>query len=215
MRIFETYAKENILREFWNQLQEELLTEENSALNDLLERANELVFNKFNIRPNDKVYFIAGSARLYLYPKLREAFDLKGEIGDLDIVIPNKELWINAGLEGNWNRNGIYRPTQDGSIEVFNVWDPSKAGEEFADTKVRSTNAILIDANQINGYYFMSLGDIIDYKMSLNREKEQEVVNLITQYQQSNYEDRKTFLRKIAKLIGLNKTKEFLGIVGQ
>lgn len=210
MRIFETYTKEVILREFWNQLQEELITEENSKLNELLAISNDIIFRKFGIKPENKEYFIAGSARLYLYPKLRDAFNLHGDIGDLDIIIPNKELWVNSGLESEYNKDGIYRPTQDGSIEVFNVWDPTKAGGKFEDANVRASSQILADANQINGYYFMSIGDIIDYKMVLNRDKEQEIVNLITQYRKSNTQNRSNFLRKIAQIIGLVQTKKFL-----
>lgn len=46
--------------------------------------------------------------------------------------------------------------------------------------------------------------------MSLNRDKEQEIVNLITQYRKSNIQNRTNFLRKIAQIIGLTQTKKFL-----
>lgn len=216
MRIFEIYTKDIILRDFWNRLEEGLeINEGESGLKDYLSKADEIIFKKFGINPSDKVYFIAGSARLYLYPELREAFGLTGQIGDLDFIIPYKKYWIQAGLEEEWNKGGIYRPTDDGSIEAFNVWDPARAGGAYADYKVRPTNDILRDANMINGYYFMSLADIIDYKMALNRDKEQEVVNLIKQYQGKNTIGRSEFLNKMIKLIGINNTKNFLGIVGK
>jgi len=216
MRIFEIYTKDIILRDFWNRLEEGLeINEGESGLKDYLSKADEIIFKKFGINPSDKVYFIAGSARLYLYPELREAFGLTGQIGDLDFIIPYKKYWIQAGLEEEWNKGGIYRPTDDGSIEAFNVWDPARAGGAYADYKVRPTNDILRDANMINGYYFMSLADIIDYKMALNRDKEQEVVNLIKQYQGKNTMGRSEFLNKMIKLIGINNTKNFLGIVGK
>lgn len=212
MRIFEIYAKEVVLREFWDTLSENLEINENeSGLPSLLSQANEVIFQKFNINPKDKVYFICGSARLYLYPKLREAFNLNSTIGDLDLVIPDKTLWIQAGLEKEWNEGGIYRPTNE--IEAFNIWAPNRASEKYADTKVRPTNKIMQDATNIGGYYYMSLGDIMDYKMALHRDKEQDIVNLITQYQRQNTYGKSEFLRKIASLIGIEKTREFLDVI--
>ena len=212
MRLSEIYIKEFFLKEFWGEVSKDLLDEVDSAgINILLTRADELIFKKFRILPTNKSYFIAGSARLYLYPKLREAFGLDGTIGDLDVVIPNEELWVNAGLQEELQKGGIYRPTQDGAIEAFTIWDPSKAGGTYADVSVRPTSAILADADEINGYYYMSMSDVADYKTKLSREKEQEVVNLINQYKESNTEDKHSFLRQIINAIGLNNAKEFLG----
>ena len=214
MRLSEIFIKEFFLNEFWGKVSEDLLHEVDTAsVSDLLTKADELVFNKFNINPKDKVYFIAGSARLYLYPKLREAFGLSSTINDLDIVIPNENLWINAGLQEELKKGGIYRPTQDGSIEAFTIWDPSRAGGAYADVKVRSNNQILADATLINGYYFMSMKDVADYKTKLSRDKEQDVVNLINQYNQSNVEDKHSFLKQIVQAIGLNDARNFLGAI--
>jgi len=211
MRLSEIYIKEFFLKEFWGNLSEDLLSEVDTAgIEPLLRRADELIFKKFRILPNNRSYFIAGSARLYLYPKLREAFGLEGTIGDLDLVIPNEEIWINAGLQDELNKGGIYRPTKDGSVEAFTVWDPSKAGGSYADVRVRSTSEILADADEINGYFYMSMADVADYKTKLSREKEQEVVNLINQYKESNIEDKHSFLRQIIHAIGLNNAREFL-----
>ena len=148
MRLTEIYLKEVFLREFWAELEEDLQLDEaiDPGLSKLLGEANKIVFEKFGIRKSDKVYFIAGSARLYLYPELRDAFKLKGSIGDLDIVIPDKEIWKKAGLEKELQAGGIYRPTSDGSIEVFTEWNPAKAGGQYADTQVRSTEEILQSA---------------------------------------------------------------------
>lgn len=216
MRLSEIYIKEVLLGEFWKQVEEDLIVEEgDSGLKHLIEQANTIIFEKFKINPTDKVYSIVGSARLYLYPTLREAFNLTGTIGDLDMVIPDKELWINAGLEENWNKGGIYRPTNDGSIEAFNEWAPQKAGGAYADVQVRSTPDIIRDSTLINGYYFMSIQDIMDYKTKLGRDKEKEVVALINQYQASNVDNKKEFLKRIVRIIGVDKTKQFLGIVGK
>lgn len=216
MRLSEIYIKEIVLGEFWKGLEKDLIVNEgDSGLKDLIAQANELIFQKFKIDPNSKDYVIVGSSRLYLYPELRDAFNLEGTIGDLDIVIPDRQLWVDAGLEEAWNKGGIYRPTDDGSIEVFNVWDPSKAGGEYADVSVRSTQEVMNDSTNINGYNFMSMFDIMDYKTSLHRDKEKDVVDLINQYQSSGSSNKTNFLRKIVKLIGLGPAKEFLGTVGK
>ena len=211
MRLSEIYIREFFLKEFWGNISEDLLSEVDTAgIEPLLRRADELIFKKFRILPTNRSYFIAGSARLYLYPKLREAFGLEGTIGDLDIVIPNEKLWLDAGLQDELNKGGIYRPTQDGSVEAFTIWDPSKAGGSYADVRVRSTSEILADADEINGYFYMSMADVADYKTKLSREKEQEVVNLINQYKESSTEDKHSFLRQIIHTIGLNNAREFL-----
>ena len=217
MRLSEIYMKEVVLKEFWKGVQEDLEINEgvDSGLTDLLAKSNSIIFDKFQVDPKDKVYSIVGSARLYLYPTLREAFGLTGTIGDLDMVFPREQDWFNAGLEDNWKKDGLYRPTDDGSIEAFNVWDPSRAGGAYADVKVRPTAQVINDSTLINGYYFMSLEDIMDYKTSLNRDKEKDVVELINQYQKGDVGSRKEFLIRIIRLIGVGKAKEFLGIIGK
>jgi hypothetical protein len=215
MKLSEAYNKV-FIGEFWKKLEEDLLIDEGtSGLENLIGKANEIIFKKFRINPSERKYCIVGSARLYLYPELREAFGLSGTIGDLDIVIPNKQDWINAGLEEEWNKDGIYRPTDDGSIEAFNVWAPQRAGGQYADVNVRSTEEIIKAATSINGYYFMAFEDIVDYKTAMSRDKEQDIVNLIKKYQQSGSSDRKGFLRTMAKMIGIDKTKEFLGKIAR
>lgn len=211
MDLFEVYTRDVVLKEFWDKLEEDLTLNEAEGLPNLLNEANTVIFEKFKINPTDKVYFIAGSARLYLYPELREAFGLTGEIGDLDMIIPDKKLWLQAGLEKEWNEGGIYRPTAE--IEVFNVWAPARSGNAYADTKVRTTAEILGDASLIKGYFYMAMFDIMDYKTSLNREKEQDVVNLVRQYQQHDIPNKADFLRRMARLIGWEQTKRFLSLV--
>lgn len=208
MKLLEVYNKEIFLPEFWDKFQAEMVLDEapNSGLVNLLGMANELIFKKFKINPSDKKYFIAGSGILYAYQELRDAFNLSGNIGDLDIIIPDKELWVNAGLEKEWN-NGVYRPNGNDSIEVFNVWDPRKVKDAYGNLNVRSTDEIMTKLVKINGYYFMGLQDVIDYKVALNRDKEREIVNLAYQYSNGKI-SKKVFLRTIAKTIGMDKTKE-------
>jgi len=214
MRLTEIYLKEVFLREFWGRLEKDLQIDEvaSPGLAKLLSQADKLIFEKFNITPSDKVYFIAGSARLYLYPELRDAFDLGSSIGDLDIVIPDTNLWVKAGLDKELEAGGIYRPVSDGSIEAFTVWDPSKAGGAYEDTTVRPTSEILQGASQVGGYYYMSFMDIMDYKTKLNRDKEKEVVDLIKQYTQGSFKDKKEFLRRIINSIGTEKAKELFAV---
>ena len=43
----------------------------------------------------------------------------------------------------------------------------------------------------VGGYYFMPLYDIVDYKMKLNRTKEEGVTNLLAQYIDAKNEEEK------------------------
>jgi hypothetical protein len=214
MRLTEIYLKEVFLKEFWSELEEDLQLDEaiDPGLTKLLSQANKIVFEKFGIRKSDKVYFIAGSARLYLYPELRDAFGLKGSIGDLDIVIPDKEIWKKAGLEKELQAGGIYRPTSDGSIEVFTEWNPAKAGGQYADTKVRSTDEILQSSSPVGGYNYMSFFDVMDYKTKLGREKEKEVVDLIGRYREGSIKDKRELLRQLVHAIGVDQAKELFAM---
>lgn len=194
MNLTEIYIK-IFLENFFKELQEEyLLNEEaNPALQELLDSANELIFKKFGINPNDKVYFIAGSAALYLFPALRDTLDLRSTVGDLDIVIPDSKYWKQAGLEGQT----VYRPKEDKSIEAFTEWNPAKAGGEYENVSVRSTSDILKDSFQSQGYWFMSLVDIFDYKMKLGRPKENDILNKIKAYQSGTITDKINLLRQL------------------
>lgn len=214
MNLTEIYLQEVILKEIWQELEEELQLDENvdAGLASLLKEADKIVFEKFGIdHTKPGTYFIAGSARLYLFPELREIFNLKGTLGDLDIIIPDKNLWIKAGLKNELSKGGIYRPTSDGSIEVFTEWNPSKAGGAYADTQVRSTAEIMRSSNSIGGYYYMSLADVIDYKVKLGRDKEQEVVSLVKQYLNGDIKDKKEFLRLVVQTVGKENARKFLG----
>jgi len=206
MNLTETYYK-LALDEFWKQVEVDYMSEEDMdpQLGKLLKVADKLIFQKFGFDKSDKVYFICGSARLYLFPKLREAFGLKSSIGDLDMVIPDRQLWEKAGIEDT-----VYRPSKEYNIEAFDTWDPSRAGGAYADVSVRSDQQILKDSSQVGGYYFMSLTDVMDYKMKMARDKEIDVVNLFKQYLESPVKDRVGFLKKMASIIGFEETKQFI-----
>ena len=151
MKLYSIY-EEMVILDAWNKLEEAfnetvLLEEGNAKLGALLEESKDVVFENFGIDTGDKKYFIAGSARLYLYPGLVELInELSSEIseekmvkipsepGDLDIVIPlNPKLWgtlknnvSDKVDEDSFNDNlekGIFRPQELGltqmDIEVF------------------------------------------------------------------------------------------------
>lgn len=220
MKLTEVYDRLKI-DEFWKQVEVSYMSGEVNMppkLANLLSDSNTLVFEKFGIKPGDKVYFIAGSARLHLEPKLKETFTLKGDIGDLDMVIPDKRIWERAIEAGTLPKEDVifdeskgytYRPKANKVIEVFSVWNPAYGGEEYADTQVRTSKEIVNDSVEKGGYYFMSIGDVIDYKLKMNREKEKAVVNLINKFRQApdTDENMKQFFRKLVEIIGEKETK--------
>lgn len=197
--------KEELKKRFWLDVENSLLKEQSMPpkLSRLLQAAQSSVFgdtSKLKLDPKDKSYFIAGSARLYLYPTLKQILDLPGLI-DLDVIVPNKEIWNNAGIKPK------YKPAKD--IEVFDVWDPSKADAPNAkDTTVRPTNVILGESNEIFGYYFMPIYDIVDYKLSLNRQKEQAITVYLAKYIKASDEDKKQLRDEIVKAFGVVGSKE-------
>ncbi len=169
----------------------------------LLNESKRLVFEPFNINANDRKYFIAGSARLYLYPEFIEILKLK-TMGDLDFVIPGKQEWsnLNAHLAKNPNpkikaedvKAGRYIPHE--LIEAFDEWMPKYDEEAARDFSVRSTADILKSAKLIGGYYFMSLYDIMDYKLNLNRDKEKQITDLLIKYQKAGSSSEKNEIKK-------------------
>jgi len=192
----------------------ETLTEGLSGgLEPLLKEANTVIFAKFKINPKDKVYFISGSARLYLYPDLiaeLNKMDPKNfplTVGDLDMVIPNKQIWENAGL-GEFLKTGIYRPYQLNppatkmNIEAFTVWAPNRT-PGYENIEVRSEQEIFTDLEQFEGYWFMGLKDVIDYKDKMKRDKEVALSELIKQYEQGGGapEERGSFLSRVASVL--------------
>jgi hypothetical protein len=211
----ETLSENNI----WNKLNYILkeysqINEEMSArLSLFLNEANKVIFDKFNINPKDEKYFIAGSARLYLYPELVYEINkldpsFPTTVGDLDIIIPNEELWTNAGL-GDYLKIGIYRPYQlnppltELNIEAFTVWDPKRAGGAYANVNIRPESEIISSVTFEDGYWFMAMEDVLDYKKQMGRDKEVAIVNLIKQYEDagSSPESNRNFLKKIALAI--------------
>jgi hypothetical protein len=219
MKLTEVYDRMKI-DEFWKQVEVSYMSSEVSMpprLKGLLDDSDKLVFEKFGLQPSDKVYFIAGSARLHLDPKLKRTFTLKGDIGDLDMVIPDKRIWEKAIEAGTLPKEDViydeskgyaYRPKANKVIEVFSVWNPAYGGDEYADTTVRTSKEIVSDAVEKGGYYFMSIGDVIDYKLKMNREKERAVVDLIDRYRQApdTKENMSHFFRKLVDIIGEKET---------
>lgn len=216
LQLEEEYKNPEKVREFWNTFETELITENKSKLMDFLGDLNWKVFQHFQIHPSEKKYFIGGSAILYLYPKLITLFELHENIGDLDVVIPDREYWERADLGEEFDNGGIFRAdTETGEIEVFNVWDPSKAGEQFANMSIRSTSQILKDAKFIEGYWYMSIKDVLDYKLKLSRDKEIKVNKLIVDYISGKITDKLTFLFKLHDAVGLGNTIDYVKMTSQ
>lgn len=222
MKLFEIYEEAINENNVWNRLSE-LLSQNNpideqltTKLKELLEIAKELVFNKFEINPKIRAYFIAGSARLYIYPDLiaelhnNDPQNFPIDIGDLDIVIPNQlikqnneeiTLWEKAGVS---NPRGVYKPMGNDTIEVFDAWKPQIActGCDFS----VSEREIMGRLEYYYGYHFMNLRDVLDYKEILNRDKEIEVANLIKKIEAESggkitRENRQKFLKDVADII--------------
>ena len=91
MKLKEILVKEILLKEFCEHLEETTAAMKSvqGKLARLLDDSKDLVFKPFGITAKDPKYFIAGSARLYLYPQLAEILKLK-EVGDLDMVVPGE-----------------------------------------------------------------------------------------------------------------------------
>tara|TARA_R110001632_G_scaffold91448_2_gene196050 strand:+ start:460 stop:1179 length:720 start_codon:yes stop_codon:yes gene_type:complete len=230
---------EMTIRDAWVKLEQALeetiiLDEgEESRLNKLVIEADKVLLPVFGIDASEKKYFIAGSSRLYLYPGLPEFIneitnefggaEVPLEPGDLDVVIPNKDNWdkLESNLNGKFDKdkyqpnlsNFIYRPQELGitkmDIEAFDVWAPNRAGGEYASTEVDDTNVILNRASEYNGFYYMSIQDVLAYKTQMTRDKEKRIAELI-----NTFTDRRSKRTKeqlfdiIARIVRINTSKD-------
>jgi len=208
MKLSNIYLYEVLIPKFLTQVDEDFRGDLNEGEMDpglvsLLGQADKAVFEKFKIKPSDKKYFIAGSARLHLDNELKDAFKVTENIGDLDIVIPDKQVWLDAGFSEEEANKGIYRPEEYPDIEVFTEWKPQIADPgKFKDKNVRDSMAILSDSTLNKGYYFMPLKDIVDYKTILDRPKEQEIIKAINQYLKGTPEEKISVLKQIIGILG-------------
>lgn len=217
---------ENLLKSFCEDL-ENSLTEASVSpapkLKALLAQTDEYVFQPFGIKPNERQYFIAGSARLYLYPELVKALNLK-DIGDLDMIVPNNQHWKELEEYVKKYPNDYvspeeielrrYTPTKDELLEVFDKWLPKYDEEATGNFEVRDTNTILKDARNLGGYYYMSFYDIIDYKFALKREKEKPIIDLLMKYREGDTNTKQTIKNQLMALLGNDdqEAEEFLSV---
>lgn len=200
---------ESLHEELWQSAKSDLLTEVSSKLQTLLDLADKHIFEPMDIDPKEQAYFIAGSARIFLYPELIKAVKIDRTIGDIDIVIPDKKYWKNAGKEDLYNKGWEFEV--DGKeLSVFSSWDPRLGADQALDYNVASTSDILSRADLIDGHWFMDFADIIDYKMRLGREKEEQFVQLFMRYKNSSPQERSVILRRIIKVIGRKEAEQFL-----
>jgi hypothetical protein len=234
MKLYEIH-EEMMIRDAWVKLEQALeeiiiLDEgEESKLNRLVTEADKILLPAFDIDSSEKKYFIAGSSRLYLYPGLPEFINkITGEFGgaevplepgDLDVVIPNRKYWstLESNLSSKFDKdkfqpnlnNFIYRPQELGltkmDIEAFDVWAPNRAGGEYASTEVDDTNTILNRASAYNGFYYMSIQDVLAYKTQMTRGKEKRIADLINTYTQRRTKRTKMQLYDIiARIVKMN-----------
>jgi len=211
MRLTEIYLREILLKEVFSDLKEILQIDESekNKLQSLLKQADKLLFEPFGITKDDhKKYVITGSAQLHLYPLLKRALGLD-QPGDLDLVIPGKAEWdhLKKYLEKEEDFEGeveelykkrIYRPNDD--IEAFQEWNPPGA-------KAASTSEIMRKSEVIDGYNYMNFEDIINYKMDLNRDKEQEIVDLVKAYKKAKSKDEQLkIVKKILRSARVEKS---------
>ena len=224
MKLFDIYVKGVLLESIFELLENDISDDDemDSSLKSLLDNANSLVFDEFGIKPSERKYFVAGSSRLYLSKELRDTFNLTSSIGDLDIVIPDKKIWNNlidldTAINNLTNiienlKRGIYRPTSDDSIEAFQIWLPGIVDKKYEGMSVRDSNEILSDSRFKQGYYFMPIRDVVEYKFKLNRDKEQDVVKLVNQYRESSPQEKRVIVKKIISLFGIEEARKLLSL---
>ena len=215
---------EHLLREFCNDLEnslQEAAVSPPAKLKGLLKEADEFVFKPFGIKPNEQKYFIAGSARLYLYPELVKSLNVK-PIGDLEMVVPDNKHWedldeyVRKFPNDNVGPDEIelrkYSPTADELLEVFDKWLPKYDEEATGDFEVRDTNTILKASRNLGGYYYMSFYDIIEYKFALKRAKEKPIVDLLLQYRDGDQATKEKIKKDLMSVLGNDsqEAEEFL-----
>ena len=215
---------ETLLREFSNDLERSLnesSVSPSSRLKMLLKKADKTVFTPFSIKPTEQKYFIAGSARIHLYPELVKMLNLR-PIGDLDIVVPNNKYWDdlenyiqrypNSSVGPDEIKLRRYSPTPEEDIDVFDKWLPKYDEESIGNFEVRDTNAILNDSRNLGGYYYMSFFDIIDYKFALKREKEMPIINLLIKYKKGTQSEKDLIKKQLISILGNDSSEadEFL-----
>lgn len=215
MKLYEIYEEALNERNVWRQLEE--ILKHNKSMNEVvddnmqtyLNAADKFILKPFNIDKSKRLYFIAGSARLYLYPDLVKELNALDPLfplimGDLDIVIPFEQTWIDANM-GEYLEQGIYRPyalkppITNINVEAFQVWDPKKVGGIYSQVQVRSNSQIMSELEEDGGYWFMALQDVLDYKGQMNRAKEAAVAQLILNFENNG---------KIPQDIGVPQTRE-------
>jgi hypothetical protein len=157
--------------------------------------------------PNKKLWNNLTSKKINELKRLTKyKKSLKTENKDLDTAIFNLTNIIEN------LKKGIYRPTNDGSIEAFLVWNPAIAGKQYEGMTFRSSDVILQDSRYKMGYHFMPIRDVVEYKFKLNREKEQDVVKLVNQYRQSSPQEKKVIVKKIIGLFGKEEARKLLSL---
>lgn len=203
--------REQMMQSFCEELELQIKgsVQVNPKLQEYLTEAEKIIFAPMGIKPTEKgKYFIAGSARLYLYPDLATIMNLKGSPGDLDIVVTDQNAWntlaknetLDPSLRDDVKNKHIFRPTSpENTLEAFDEWKPGlavKDKKEVQDTSVRSSDEIQKSAKLVGKYYYMSMYDILDYKLKLGRDKEKPLAEYLVEYHNQKDPQRKQEIQK-------------------
>ena len=95
---------EVLLKKFCESLEEELneAASPSSGLTTLLNEAKVKVFDKYTIDPKTQTYFLAGSARLHLYPKLQEVMNETMDDEDKNARLFRRKKGHNRSTKLRW-----------------------------------------------------------------------------------------------------------------
>jgi len=100
-------------------------------------------------------FIIYGSTPLHIIGKI-------GDVSDIDVVL-RKDKWPK-----NWKPNHHVI----GDIEFFDRWYPKLYGDEQTAEKLINDHSFMYD-----GVYFVNPKNVMDYKIKLNRKKDQNILN--------------------------------------
>ena len=131
-----------------------------------------------DIKPEDDA-IICGSAILY-------AKKINEKIRDMDIMITNQEVWHRLLKKYPLQKS-------NSTDEEVIIWANGKI--EIKDTFLSKYDFVFDELNDveiIDGIRFLSLQKVKDYKIILNRKKDQQVLKLIETYEkrQSGFLER-------------------------
>ena len=140
-------------------------------------RRHPLIRQVLNLGLPAEDFALAGSAPLL-------AHGMRAELGDVDVVARGR-AWQTAQTLGKTVRarsGGKVVRISGGRIEIFDNWFPPEL----------PVDALIRDADVIDGIRFVSLRDTLVWKRYLNRDKDKEDIRLLEAYFRDRYADTGT-----------------------